>query len=183
MRRIFAAPVIGFAAIAGPAHAGDYASYRFKVLVEYGAGGPGTAPMDQSLGSVGIITLKLNKTLTGTFTANTATYRGGYACGPNPSPIASVTATFGTVTFPYLGPGACDQVTIQQNASGVSSITVQNFLQEVGTTFMATFTTTSPGTVTSLAIPDKIDTSGFGRSTFVLEFPSGYMASGDMATR
>ncbi len=101
----------------------------------------------------------------------------------DPSLIASVTATFGTVTFPYLGPGACNQVTIQQNANGVSSIAVQDFLQEVGTTFTATFTTTLPGTVTSLAIPDKIDTSGFGRSTVLLEFPSGYMASGDMATR
>ena len=183
MKCIVAVAVLSFAATAGQARAGDYASYRFKVLVEYGAGGPGTAPTDQSLGSVGIITLKLNKTLTGTFTANTATYRGGYACGPNPSPIASGTATFGTFTVPYLGPGACDQVTIQQNANGVSSITVQNFLQEVGTTFMATFTTNLPGTVTSLAIPDKIDTSGFDRSTFVLQFPSGYTASGDMATR
>ncbi len=183
MKRIAAAAVLSFAAVAGPACAGDYASYRFKVLVEYGAGGPGTAPVKQSLGSVGIITLKLNKTLTGTFTANTATYQGGYACGPNPSPIVSVTATFGTFTVPYLGPGACDKVTIQQNVDRVSSITVQNFLQEVGTTFMAAFTTDLPGTITSLAIPDKIDTSGFDRSTFLLAFPSGYMAGGDMATR
>ena len=183
MKRIVAAAAFGFAAIAGPAYAGDDASYRFKVLVEYGSGGPGTAPVKQSLGSVGIVTLKLNKTLTGTFTANTATYRGGYACGPNPSPIVSVTATFGTFTVPDLGPGACDQVTVQQNVNGVSSITVQNFLQQVGTTFAATFTTTVPGTVTSLAIPDKIDTTGFDRSTFVLNFPSGYTASGDMATR
>ncbi len=183
MKRIVAVAVMGFAFIAGPACAGDYASYRFKVLVEYGAGGPGTAPVKQSLGSAGIITVKLNKTLTGTFTGSTATYRGGYACGPNPSPIVSVTAVFGTLTVPGLGPGACDQVTVEQNVSGVSSITVQNFLQEVGTTFSATFTTTVPGTVTSLAIPDKIDTTGFDRSTFVLNLPSGYAASGDMATR
>ena len=182
MRYLTAAIVFCLSCANLPARAGD-AVYKFRGLVEYGAA-PGTLPPyppEQAM--LALITVTLDKKAVASVTANTATYRGGSACGPNPDPVVSLTVQFGTVVDPYARPGVCDSVVIQQNVNGVSSIAITTMSFEVGTLFNASFTGTSANAVTSLAIPDKIDTAAFDRSTFMAVDGGGYVFSGDMASR
>jgi hypothetical protein len=187
MKTIMAAVTLSLACSALPAHAADTVTYRFKALVEYGSG-PGSPPMSGAigtkLGAVGIITVTLDKNAGGTITSDTAIYSGGYACPANPDPIVSITVTLGGQTLPYFTPGSCDVVSITQNVNGVSSIIIYNDLEQVGTTFDLTFTSTSPNAVPSLAIPDRIDTTAFDRSLFNLNLTGpDYQVSGDLATK
>ena len=165
-----------------PAYADSDVTYRFKALVEYSSG-PGTQPAGAELGSTAVITVVLNKKAQGTVTANSATYDGGADCGPNPSPIVSITATFGTKVLFSSGPGSCDSLTIQQDVDGVYSVQITSYAVFIGNQFTALFTSKSANAITSLAIPDHIDTFLFDRSTFMLFRPNKLEASGDLATR
>ena len=183
MRHFATAAALSLACVTLPAYAGDTVTYRFKGLVEYGSA-PGTTPSyAPEQGTIASITVTLDKNAVATTTSNTATYQGGTACPGNPDPIVAITVKLGTTTDPYVGPGDCDEVVIQQNVNGVYSILIENFSYQVGSSFKASFTSTSSNAVTSLAIPDKIETSVFDRSTFTVLGGGGALFSGDMANR
>jgi len=183
MKRIAAAAALSLGCATLAAHAGDTATYKFKGLVEYGSG-PGTPPtFPPQQGVFAFIDVTLDKKAVASTTSNTATYRGGVACPPNPDPIVAISVRLGKTVDPYVGPGNCDEVVIQQNVNGVYSISIQNFSYQTGSSFTAIFTGTSPNAVTSLAIPDKIDTSAFDRSTFMVLDGGEDVQSGDMASR
>ncbi len=183
MRCLATVALLSLACSTLPCYAGDTVTYRFKGLVEYGSAPGVTPPYAPEQGTVASIAVTLDRKAVATTTSNTAIYRGGVACPPGPDPIVAITVKLGTISDPYVGPGDCDEVVIQQNASGVSSIVIQNFSYQTGSSFKASFTSTSAGAVTSLAIPDQIDTSTFDRSTFTVLDGGGDMFSGDMASR
>ena len=159
--------VLGLLASA-PASA-ENVTYAFKAFIEHQTLDQGV-PNGEPLGSVVNVTVVIDKSFPAMMTAvRTETYQGGYACGPNTSPIVSATVEGNSFQF---GNGACDTIVIQKNVHGVSSITFTSAQIHIGQTFYASFTTTSPTVVKSLKLPASITTTHFQSATYAMFNPS-----------
>ena len=177
MKNLLAA-IACFSAFTVPACA---ATYTFRGIAEYGDV-VGTPPNGIPVGSVVLVTMNLEAKTPGTITANTAIYAGGYGNG-TVSPIIAITLVVAGRKS-VIGPGVFDVVTVTQNPSGTSSITITSEEEMVGEEFYAVFQTTSPTANLPLAFPTKIDTTQFQDSTFRLAYPPGaYETTGHLANR